>query len=158
MKNIFYKIFLLSILLVILFTTSNKVFAIRLPSFTVNIIVNSTSSDAIFNYNLELLTPVYSSQQFGIGTQNGQGNYSTSTIIYSFSSSTLYLTQVVASDWHITDISCTSTDSRLITEPYDNGVSITVYPSDLVNCTFSNTFDASPPVITILGDNPLSIY
>jgi pimeloyl-ACP methyl ester carboxylesterase len=158
MKNIFYKVGLVFFLFAILFSISNKAFAFALPYSIVNVITNSSGGDAEFNYNLELLTPLYSFQQFGIETQNGQGNYSTGTTIYNFNgSSTLYLTQVATSSWKMSDVSCTSTDSRVTTETCDNGLSIGVFPYDTVNCTFNNIFDPTAPIINILGDNPLKI-
>jgi pimeloyl-ACP methyl ester carboxylesterase len=158
MKNIFYKVGLVFFLFAILFSISNKAFAFALPYSTVNVNTVSSGGDAEFNYNLELLTPIYSSQRFDIQTQNGQGNYSTGTSLFNFSTSTLYLTQTASLGWLMSSATCTSTDSRVVTEPYGNGVSITVYPySDAVNCTFNNTFDATAPVINILGDNPLTI-
>ena len=154
-KNIFHIFCSAILIFTTLFSISDKVSAFILPSFTTKVIVNSIGGDAEFNYNLS--SPVNNPQRFGILTQNGSNSYSTGTTLFSYSSSTIYLTQSSPAGWQLSRAICTSTNAQVLTNPYENGVEITVYPNNNVSCTFDNIFDNTPPVITVLGDNPLKI-
>ena len=118
------------------------------PYLYVNIFVNSVGGETNLNYDFSSNSGVH--QQLSIQTKNGIGSSTVS--IRAVSGDIAYLIQATSSDWQLSDVTCTSTDPKVIITPYTNGVKISSYFYSSATCTFTNTkIIKKNPVIIVPG-------
>lgn len=133
------KIFILTILSIVVFWAGEAHAFIALPFFDITINEHITGGDTTFNFDVEGGTPEnFFSDQLSMQTVNGTGSAFTSSI--SPSGASFFITQSVVLGWQKPIVTCTSTNPAVTSVPTDDGDGVVIKsaPFSSVVCDFTN--------------------